>query len=401
VEVTTGHWEFTYGPEVLKARLQELQAQFLCANVRDETWDEPVFPSTAFFQRGGVQIAVIGQAYPFTPIANPRYLVGPWQFGLRPEGLQQTVDAARAQGAELVVIASHNGFDLDRALARRLRGVDVILTGHTHEALPSLVRVGETLLVAAGSHGKFLARLDLRIDKGRVQESRFRLIPLLSRAIPADPALEALVREIRRPYRQTLDRVHGHTEVALYRQDCLGGPFDRLLCDALRRHHDADLAFSPGFRWGEAVPAGMAITGEDIHGQTAISYEASTLRSLRWAEIKAILEDVADNRFNPDPFYRQGGDMVRVGGLSFSLSPDKPIGQRLSRLTLTASGAPLDAAKTYRVAGWASLVNPDEPPVADVQWGPPVSAVVKAYLADKPVLHPDNSPSAKDQVVVR
>jgi sulfur-oxidizing protein SoxB len=399
VDVTTGHWEFTYGPERVKDLIGALKAQFLCANVHDETWDEPVFPSTAFFQRGGVTVAVIGQAYPFTPIANPRYLVGPWRFGLRPDNLQKHIDAARAQGAELVVIASHNGFALDCALAQRLRGVDVILTGHTHEALPHLTQVGRTVLVAAGSHGKFLARLDVQVENGRMSDTRFRLIPLFSQAIAADPTVDALVNDIRRPYRQTLHQIHGHTESALYRQDCLGGPFDGLLCDALRAHHGADLAFSPGFRWGGAVPAGSPITGEDIHNQTAISYEATTLRTLSGAEIKDILEDVADNRFNPDPFYRQGGDMVRVGGLSFTLSPDKPIGHRLGALTLTADGSPLQASGRYRVAGWASLSDPGDHSAA-LEWGPPLPEVVKEHLALHPLVRAADSPSARDRVVI-
>jgi sulfur-oxidizing protein SoxB len=355
VDAMTGHWEFTHGEDRVKELIQELRFPFLAGNVRDTTWDEDVFPAAVEFERGGTRIAVIGQAFPYTPIANPRWMIPDWSFGIQEDRLRARVAEARDKGAELVVLLSHNGFDVDHKLASRVAGIDVILTGHTHDALPAVVQVGQTLLVASGSHGKFLSRLDLEVTSRRVTKWRYRLIPIFADAIAPDPQMTALVREIRAPYETELARVVGRTESLLYRRGNFAGTFDDLICDALLAERDAEVALSPGFRWGSSLLPGDAVTVEDIYAQTAITYPNAYRQEMTGAYLKTVLEDVADNLFNPDPYYQQGGDMVRVGGLSYTIDVRAKIGNRISDMRLLRTGKPIDPAKNYVVAGWASV----------------------------------------------
>jgi len=355
VEAMTAHWEFTYGEQRVRELVDGLGFPFLAANVFDTEWDEPVFAAHAHFERGGIPIAVIGQAFPYTPIANPRWQMPTWSFGVREESLRGQVAAARAAGARLVVLLSHNGFDVDRKLAARVPGLDVILTGHTHDALPAVLPVGRTLLVASGSHGKFLSRLDLDIGSDGVRDFRYRLIPIFADAIAPDPDMAKLIERVRAPHAAMLDEVLGRTRSLLYRRGTLNGTYDDLIVDALRATQDAEIALSPGFRWGGALLPDSAITREDIYNQTAITYPAVYRTTMTGAAIKAILEDVADNLCHPDPYYRQGGDMVRVGGLAFTLRVAGATGQRIEDLRRWPDGAPIAAAKSYTVAGWASV----------------------------------------------
>jgi sulfur-oxidizing protein SoxB len=371
-DAMTAHWEFTYGAERVEELRAELAFPFLAGNVVDTEWEEDVFESTATFERGGVKIAMIGQAFPYTPVANPRYLIPDWSFGIREEKVQEHVDAARAAGADLVVLLSHNGFDVDRKLASRVKGIDVLLTGHTHDALPVVVDIDGTLLVASGSHGKFLSRLDLDVQSGKVKDYRYRLIPVFADAIAPDPEMAALVDELRAPYAAELGRVLGRTEGLLYRRGNLNGTFDDLICRALLAERDAEIALSPGFRWGAALLPGQDITVEDVFQHTAITYPNVYRNEMTGEFLKTVLEDVADNLFNPDPYYQQGGDMVRVGGLTYTIDIDKPIGERISDLRLERTGKPIDAEATYVVAGWASVNEGTE--------GPPVYDLVARYL---------------------
>nr|VFK44953.1 MAG: sulfate thiol esterase SoxB [Candidatus Kentron sp. SD]VFK49654.1 MAG: sulfate thiol esterase SoxB [Candidatus Kentron sp. SD]VFK80375.1 MAG: sulfate thiol esterase SoxB [Candidatus Kentron sp. SD] len=376
VDAMTAHWEFTYGAKRVKELIGQLKFPFLAGNVRDTEWEEPVFESTARFERGGLQIAVIGQAFPYTPVANPRHLIPNWAFGIRQTEIQAAVDAARDGGADLVVLASHDGFDVDHKLAGVVRGIDVILTGHTHDAIPAVIRVGDTLLVAAGSHGKFLARLDLDVAGRRIRDFRFRLIPVLSDAITPDPAIAALVKDIRAPYQETLDTVLGRADSLLYRRGNFNGSFDDLICQAIRAERDTEIALSPGFRWGGALLPGQDIRVEDVYNQTAITYPNCYRMEMTGARIRTILEDVADNLFNMDPFYRQGGDMVRVGGLGYGIDVARPMGKRIRDLVLWPKNEPIDPDRNYTVGGWAS-VNPGVE-------GPPVYEVVSDYLRRHP-----------------
>ncbi len=375
VDAMTAHWEFTYGEERVGELIERLDFPLLAANVFDTEWDEPVFESTAFFERGGVRVAVIGQAFPYTPIANPRYKIPAWSFGVREAALNEAVSAARADGAQLVVLLSHNGFDVDRKLAGRVPGIDVILTGHTHDALPAVVEVGRTLLVASGSHGKFLSRLDIDVGSDGVRDYRYRLIPVFADAIEPDPALQGVIEEIRAPHAATLAEELGRSESLLYRRGNLNGTFDDLICQALLAEREAEIALSPGFRWGASVLPGQAITREDVFNQTAITYPEAYRTAMSGAQIKAILEDVADNLFNPDPYYQQGGDMVRVGGIGYRLRVGAERGRRIENLVTLPDGAPLDAGREYVVSGWASVNE-------DVE-GPPVWDVVTAWLRDR------------------
>lgn len=384
VDVMTAHWEFTYGAERVQELVQKLNFPFLAGNVRDVEFDEPVFEGTKFFERGGVNIAIIGQAFPYTPIANPRYMIEEWSFGIQEELVRESVNAARDGGADLVVLASHDGFDVDRKLASRVDGIDVILTGHTHDAIPGVIKVNDTLLVATGSHGKFLGRLDLDIQDKKIKDYRYKLIPVFSDAITPDAEIDALVTSIREPHAKELNEVLAKTDSTLYRRGNFNGTFDDLICQAILEERDAEIALSPGFRWGRSLPAGANITGDDLFTQTAITYPECYRNEMTGDLLKTILEDVADNLFNADPYYQQGGDMVRIGGMAYSIDVSKPIGKRISDMTLLKTGQPIDAAKNYVVAGWAS-VNPEVE-------GPPIYDVVANYLRKKKVVNvPENN----------
>jgi len=372
-DAMTAHWEFTYGQDRVMEILEgELDFPFLCGNVIDTMWEEPVFESTQMFERGGVQVAVIGQAFPYTPIANPRHLIPEWSFGIRPEMVQEHVDAARANGAEVVVLLSHNGFDVDRKLASLVDGVDVILTGHTHDALPREVKVGKTLLIASGSHGKFLSRLDLEVKGGAVTDYRYRLIPVFSDVITPDPDMAQVIADIRTPYEAECTRVLGQTDDLLYRRGNFNGSFDDLICQALLEERDAQIALSPGFRWGATLLPGQDITVDDVYSMTSITYPSAYRQEMDGATLKTVMEDVADNIFNEDPFYQQGGDMVRVGGMGYAIDIRKPMGERISDMTLLSTGEAIDPAKSYVVAGWASVNEGTE--------GPPIYDVVSSYI---------------------
>lgn len=385
VDVMTGHWEFTYGAsrvEEIVARDLKGRIDFVAQNVRTTDFEDPVFPSHVMRTINGVPVAIIGQAFPYTPIANPRYLISEWTFGIQDERLQQIVDEVRAQGAQVVVLLSHNGMDVDLQLASRVSGLDAILGGHTHDGVPQPVKVrnakGVTLVTNAGSNGKFLAVLDLDVKAGKVADYRYRLLPVFSNLLPADPAMQALIDGVRAPHRARLEETLAVTEGLLYRRGNFNGTFDQLILDALMDVKDAQIAFSPGFRWGTSLLPGQGITREHLMDQTAITYPYTTVNDLSGEMIRTILEDVADNLFNPDPYYQQGGDMVRVGGLTYACDPKAVAGKRISDMRL--DGKPIEASKNYRVAGWA--------PVAEGASGEPVWDVVERWLRAHPTVAP-------------
>ena len=377
-DAMTGHWEFTLGTDRVKELIEKLGFKFLAQNIRDTEWNEPAFEAMATYDRGGVKIAVIGQAFPYTPIANPRWMIPTWSFGIREDELRANVAKAREGGADLVVLLSHNGFDVDRKLASRVSGIDVILTSHTHDALPEVVTVGKTLLIASGCHGKFVSRLDLDVRDKQVKGYRFRLIPVFSDVITADSEMAALIAKIRVPHEKMLGERIGKTDSLLYRRGNFNGTLDDIICDALLSERDAEIALSPGFRWGTSILPGQDITREDIYNATAITYPATYRTTMSGARLKEILEDVADTLFNPDPYYQQGGDMVRVGGMSYTIDVDKPVGNRISDLTVTRTGKPLDPARKYVVSGWASVNEGTE--------GPPVWEVVMRHIEKRRVV---------------
>ena len=382
-DAMVGHWEFTLGAERVKEIAATLGFPFLAQNMRDTEWNELVFEPMTMIERGGVRVAVIGQAFPYTAIANPRWMIPNWSFGIREDGIRANVEKARRDGAGLIVLLSHSGFDVDRKLAARVPGIDVILTAHGHDALPDVVRVGKTLLIASGSHGKFVARLDLDVRNGEIRSHGFRLIPVFADAIAPDPQMAAKIRAVRAPHQAMLGEVIGRTETLLYRRGNFGGTLDDLICDALISERDAEIALSPGFRWGGALLPDSEITREDIFNATAITYPAAYRMTMTGSRLKEVLEDVADNLFNPDPYYQQGGDMVRVGGVAYTIDVDKPIGSRISELRLTRSGHPLDPAKDYVVAGWASVNEGTE--------GPPIWDVVINHVRNQRVVAPRES----------
>ncbi len=381
-DAMTSHWEWTLGAERVEEIVADLGFPFLGQNVFDAEWDEPKLEPYALFERGGVQVAVIGQAFPYTPIANPAWMFPSLSFGIRERRMQEMVDEVRAAGAGLVVVLSHNGFDVDRQMAQRVQGIDVILTGHTHDAIPAPVQVGRTLLIASGSHGKFVSRLDLDVQGGEVRAFRHRLIPVFADAVAPDPEMAALVSDLRAPHLPRLTEVVGETTGLLWRRGNFGGTWDRLICEAVRAERDVEIALSPGVRWGASVMPGP-ITREDIHNATAMSYPNCYRSEMTGAQIAAILEDIADNLFNPDPYYQQGGDMVRLGGLAYAIDVNAPIGSRISGLTLTDTGAALDPGRTYTVGGWASIAEGVE--------GPPIWDVVEAHVRARGTIEPDET----------
>ena len=374
VDVFTPHWEFTYGLD----RVRELfgdrerrglfRGDFVAHNVSEAGWGKPVFQPYTVREVGGIRVGVIGQAFPYTPIAHPRRFVPDLSFGIREDAVQALVDELRdARRAAVVVLLSHNGLPVDLKLAARVTGLDAILGGHTHDALPAPIPVGRTLVVNSGAHGKFVSRLDLDVRGGRVVAHRYRLLPVLARALPPDAEMAALVRAVRAPHEARLREPLAVSESLLYRRGNFNGPFDELILDALLAHADAEVAFSPGFRWGLTILPGQPITLEDVYAHTALTYPGVWVRELSGAQIVAIMEDVADNLFHRDPYYRQGGDMVRVGGLTYTIAPGRARGTRIHAVRVR--GRPLDAARRYRTAGWASLAEPEGPPVWDVVAG--------------------------------
>lgn len=374
----TAHWEFTYGTERVNELVAELGFPFLGANIFDAEWDEPAYPPYELFERGGALVAVIGQAFPYLPIANPGWMFPELSFGIRDERLAEVVAEVRGKGAGLVVLLSHNGFDVDRKVASRVPGIDVILSGHTHDALPEPVQVGETFIVASGSHGKFVSRVDVEVANGRMAGLRHKLIPIFSDVIAPQPEVAAEIVAQREPHLSQLEEVLGHTDDLLYRRGNFNGTWDNLICEALLEQRDAEIALSPGFRWGPSLLPGMPITREDVYDVTAITYPAAYRSEMTGETLLAILEDVGDNIFNTDPFYQQGGDMVRVGGLGYGIDVNKPIGERIHNLTLLSTGERIEAGETYVVAGWAS-VNPEVE-------GPPIWDVVEAHIRSEGVV---------------
>ncbi|MEY3766331.1 MAG: Trifunctional nucleotide phosphoesterase protein YfkN precursor [Pseudomonadota bacterium] len=362
VDVMTGHWEFTLGMERVKKIVEgdfAGRVDFIAQNIKTADFGDPVFKPSVMRQINGVPCAIIGQAFPYTPIANPRYFVADWEFGIQEQNLQAQVDDVRGKGAQVVVLLSHNGMDVDLKLASRVRGIDAILGGHTHDGMPVPTLVsnpgGKTLVTNAGSNGKFLGVIDFDVKGGKVQDFRYRLLPVFSHLLPADPAMQALIDQARAPYLSKLQEPLGVTDGLLYRRGNFNGTGDQLLVDALMAVQDAEIAFSPGFRWGTTLLPGQTITREWLLDMTATTYSYATVTPMSGEMIKTILEDVGDNLFNPDPYYQQGGDMVRVGGLQFSCDPTAPMGKRISDMRL--KGQLIDPTKQYKVAGWAPVAE--------------------------------------------
>lgn len=385
VDMMSPHWEFTLGAKRVKEIIEKDfkgKIEFLAQNVKTTDFEDPVFKPYEIRSMNGVVLAVIGQAFPYTPIANPRYMTPDWSFGIQEDRMQKMVDEARSKGAQVVVVLSHNGMDVDLKMASRVTGIDAILGGHTHDGVPQPVIVsnarGKTLVTNAGSNGKFLAVLDLDVKGGKVSDYRYRLLPVFANLLPADPQMQAYIDKVRAPYKARLEQPLAVTDGLLYRRGNFNGSFDQLILDAMMDVKGAQIAFSPGFRWGTSVLAGQTITREHLMDQTAITYPYTTVSDMTGEFIKTVLEDVCDNLFNPDPYYQQGGDMVRVGGLTYACTPSASMGKRITDMRL--NGVPIEAKKTYKVAGWA--------PVAEGAKGEPIWDVVETWLKSRRTVSP-------------
>lgn len=386
-DAMTAHWEFTLGIDRVNEIVESLPFPMLGANIFDAEWEEPAYEPYKMFEVGGAQVAVIGQAFPYLPIANPKWMFPGLSFGIREERMAEVVQEVRDAGADLVVVLSHNGFDVDRKMAARVPGIDVILTGHTHDALPEPVLVGETILIASGSNGKFVSRVDLDVRDGRMMGFRHKLIPIFSDVIAPDPEVAALIEEQRAPYRAELEEVLGTSESLLYRRGNFNGTWDDLICNALIEEREADIALSPGFRWGPSLLPGEPITREDLFNVTSMSYPQAYRTEMTGEVLHTVLEDVADNLFNPDPYYQQGGDMVRVGGMGYRIDITKPQGSRISEMTLLKTGEPIDPNRSYVVAGWASVNEGTE--------GPAIWDLVESWIRRKGTVTIDPNNSVK------
>ena len=386
-EAMTFHWEFTLGSDRVHEIIDTLPFPALGQNIFDAEWDEPAeyFKPYTFFERGGSKIAVIGQAFPYMPIANPSWMFPEYSFGIRDENMQAMVDEVRGLGADLVVILSHNGFDVDKKMASIVTGIDIILSGHTHDALPEPVLIDNTIIVASGSNGKFVSRVDLDVRNGQMMGFKHKLIPIFSDVITPDPDMAALIDGERAPYVDQLSEVIGQSESLLYRRGNFNGTWDDLICQALIEEREADISMSPGVRWGPSILPGQDITREDIWNVTSMSYGKVYRTEMTGEFIHIILEDVADNLFNPDPYYQQGGDMVRIGGMGYRIDINKPQGDRITELTLLKTGERIDPSKTYIVAGWASINEGTE--------GPQVWDLVENYIRRNGIVkvNPNNS----------
>jgi len=387
VNVMTLHWESTYG----EARVKEIEEKdfaghidIVAQNVKTTDFGDAVFKPFVMKNMNGVPVAIIGQAFPYTPIANPRWQTPNWSFGIQEENMQQTVDAARAAGAQVVVVLSHNGMDVDLKMASRVKGIDAILGGHTHDGMPAPVVVknagGQTLVTNAGSNGKYLGVLDFDVKNGKIADFRYKLLPVFANLLPADRDMQALIDKARAPYLAKLNEKLAVTEGLLYRRGNFNGTFDQVILDALLQVKDAEIAFSPGFRWGTSLLPGQPILMEHVLDQTAITYPWTTVTNMSGEMIKTVLEDVCDNLFNPDPYYQQGGDMVRVGGLQWICDPTAKMGGRIQNMML--KGQPIDPAKTYKVAGWAPVSEEAK------NAGEPIWDVVATYLRDLKTVKP-------------
>jgi sulfur-oxidizing protein SoxB len=362
VDVMTGHWEFTLGMERVKEIIEKDfkgKVDFVAQNVKTNDFGDPVFKPYVIREINGVPCAIIGQAFPYTPIANPRYMVADWAFGIQDENMQKMVDEVRGKGAQVVVVLSHNGMDVDLKMASRVSGIDAIMGGHTHDGMPvaSLVsnKGGRTIVTNAGSNSKFLAVLDFDVKDKKVADFRYKLLPVFANMLPADRDMDALINKVRGPYEAKLAEKLAITEGSLYRRGNFNGTGDQLLVDALMDVQGAEIAFSPGFRWGTSLLPGQAITREWLMDMTATTYSYATVTEMTGETLKTILEDVCDNLFNPDPYYQQGGDMVRVGGLHYSCNPLEAMGKRIDDMRL--NGKPVESGKKYKVAGWAPVAE--------------------------------------------
>ena len=383
VDVMTPHWEMTYGADRVRHVVDhdfKNKVAFVAQNIQTADFGDPVFDPYVLRELNGVPVAIIGQAFPYTPIAHPADFTPDWTFGIQEERLQKMIDEARGKGAKVVVLLSHNGMDVDLKLASRVRGLDAILGGHTHDAVPVPVKVsnpgGVTLVTNAGANGKFVGVLDLDVRGGAVRDIRYTLLPVFADLLPPDPTMTALIERARAPYRDRLGETLATNRGLLYRRGNFNGTFDQLIVDGLMQAQGAEIAFSPGFRWGTTLLPGEAVTMEALMAQTAITYPATTLTEMTGATIKTVLEDVADNLFNPDPYYQQGGDMVRTGGLRYTIDPMKPMGQRITDMRL--GDKPIDADRRYKVAGWAAVS-----PEARKAGGRPVWDVLADWLRDQ------------------
>ncbi len=397
VDVMTAHWEMTLGEkrvlEIIKKDFQN-KISFVAQNIKTSDFGDEVFPSYVMREMNGIPLAIIGQAFPYTPVANPRYFTPNWTFGIQEVNLQKTIDHVRSKGAKVVVLLSHNGMDVDLKLASRVRGLDAILGGHTHDGVPIPVKVknsgGMTVVTNAGSNGKFLGVLDFDVKGGKPIDFRYKLLPIFSELLPADASMNHLISQIRKPFEDRLNEKLAVTDELLYRRGNFNGSFDQLILDGLMTQKNAEIAFSPGFRWGTSLLPGQAITMENLMDQTAITYPYTTMSLMTGDTIKTILEDVADNLFNPDPYYQQGGDMVRVGGLKYTIDPNASMGKRISNMSL--NGSLIDSGKKYRVAGWAPVSEDAKDSTSEPIWD-----LMSRHLKEAKIIKPQklNQPTIK------
>jgi len=365
VDVMVGHWEFTYGKERVFELIKKFKGEFISQNVIDndpfsDDFEELIFPPYTIKEVGGYKIGIIGQSFPFTSTANPKKFTEGWSFGLRHESLQKYINELRKEKkVDCIVVLSHDGFSVDQELAKKVKGVDFILSGHTHDPSPKPIVINDTVILIAGSHGKYVGRLDIEIEKGKVKDYEFKLMPVASSLIPADKAGDELIAKWYKPYDKELNEVLGTTKNILYKRDTFYSTFDALIGTAIQEEMKSDIVFTPGYRWGTTVIPGDPITKDNVYEMTAITYPEVYTFELKGDKIAKLMEDIADNVFNENPLLQQGGDMSRLTGASYSIKIDAKSGKRISDFMI--GGKPIDLKKTYLVSSWGgNLQNAGE-----------------------------------------
>ncbi|MFV2004277.1 MAG: thiosulfohydrolase SoxB [Gammaproteobacteria bacterium] len=407
IDVMVGHWEFTYRENEVLSNVALFKGDFIGQNVRVKEdslmddgyaklvetfdgrglYDEDVgyaFQPYVIKEINGAKICIVGQAFPRTGNANPPEFFPDWSFGLREDDMIELVKQIREEEKpDAVVLLSHNGMDVDIKMAERVPGLNVVFGGHTHDGVPQPIKVKnieghDCWVTNAGSNGKFLGVMDFDIADGKIKSMNYNMLPIISDVLPADKEMQAYIDQMRstkydeniiesrvkekyfnesrlgKTFAEILDEKLAIADRLLYRRGNFMGTWDQILCNALREEYSADIAMSAGVRWGTTTLKGDWITMEDVMTQCSLTYGETYVTEMTGQNLLNILEQVADNLFDPDPYLQSGGDMVRVGGMDYTIDPSKALYERITDARLD-NGHLIEADKKYKIAGWAQV----------------------------------------------
>lgn len=368
----TGHWDFFYGLEHLLKLEDALTYPVLACNVYGVDGTRP-FASFRLLHAGDVRVAVIGVASNLIEIfrekSGSHYRVTDGRTELK-----KLLPEVRAQ-ADIVVVLSHLGYPQDCALAGELPGIDVILSGHTHNRLDRPTRIGQTLITQGGAHGSFVTRLDLEVTSQGVT-LRHHELKAMSPDLPEDIVLAGQIRAILAPGRE--QEQIGTTAALLHRGTVLTAPADDLLTAAIRHVTGAEAAFTNGWRYGVPIPAGP-VTLQAVRNLIPHNPPVSTA-TLSGAEIWQLLEENLEATFARDPWQQRGGYLKRSAGVTLYAKLENPAGERVQGIEV--GGVPLDLQREYHLAYLTAQGIPKKFGRDHRDW--PIHAVeaVERYLAD-------------------